>query len=51
MAQGKKKEKELTIEERLEQALVPVEEQPYSVPENWIWTKFNAGYLRLAFST
>ncbi len=39
MAQGKKNEKELTIEERLEQALVPVEEHPYSVPENWCWTK------------
>ena len=38
MARGKKNEKELTIEERLEQALVPVEEQPYSVPENWCWT-------------
>ena len=37
MARGKKKEKELTIEERLEQALVPVEEQPYEVPENWCW--------------
>ncbi len=39
MARGMKKEKELTVEERLEQALVPVEEQPYSVPENWCWTK------------
>ena len=39
MARGKKNEKELTIEERLEQALVPVEEQPYEVPENWCWTK------------
>lgn len=39
MAREKKKEKELTIEERLEQALVPVEEQPYKVPENWCWTK------------
>lgn len=39
MARGIKKEKELTIEERLEQALVPVEEQPYLVPENWCWTK------------
>ena len=38
MARGKKNEKELTIGERLEQALVPVEEQPYSVPENWCWT-------------
>ena len=38
MARGKKNEKELTIEERLKKALVPVEEQPYSVPENWCWT-------------
>ena len=37
MARGKKNEKEGTIEERLEQALVPAEEQPYSVPENWCW--------------
>lgn len=37
MARGKKKE-ELTLEEKLEQALVPVEEQPYEVPENWCWT-------------
>lgn len=38
MARGKKKKKELTIEERLEQALVPVDEQSYSVPGNWCWT-------------
>lgn len=38
MARGKKKE-ELTLEEKLEQALVPVEEQPYEVPENWCWVK------------
>lgn len=37
MARGKKKEK-LTLEEKLEQALVPVEEWPYEVPENWCWT-------------
>ena len=42
MARGKKEEKVQTTEEWLEQALVPAEEQPYSVPENWIWTKFNA---------
>lgn len=35
MARGKKKEEALTPEEKLAQALVPVEEQPYSVPENW----------------
>ena len=31
------KDKTLTLEEKLEQALVPVEEQPYEVPENWCW--------------
>lgn len=36
MAKAKKKEK-LTLEEKLERALVPVEEQPYRVPENWCW--------------
>lgn len=35
MARGKKKEKELTTEEKLQQALVPKEEQPYPVPDNW----------------
>ena len=32
-----KKKKELSLEEKLEQALVPVEEQPYEVPGNWCW--------------
>ena len=35
MAKGKKAAKELTLEEKLAQALVPVEEQPYKIPENW----------------
>lgn len=26
-----------TMEELLEEALVPLEEQPYEVPENWVW--------------
>ena len=30
--------KQLTIEEKLQAALVPVEEQPYKVPENWCWS-------------
>lgn len=34
-----KKKTALTIEERLQQALVPVEEQPYEVPENWVWVR------------
>lgn len=38
MARGKKTAKELTPEEKLAQALVPVEEQPYQIPENWCWT-------------
>ncbi|MDD7147101.1 MAG: restriction endonuclease subunit S [Lachnospiraceae bacterium] len=36
MAKAKKKET-LSLEEKLEQALVPVDEQPYEVPENWCW--------------
>ena len=39
MASGKKAEKALTPEEKLAQALVPAEEQPYPVPENWCWCK------------
>ncbi|MDE7542848.1 restriction endonuclease subunit S [Bacillus cereus] len=33
---SKKKE---TIEELLEQEIVPEEEQPYEIPENWIWIR------------
>ncbi|MCI9082492.1 MAG: hypothetical protein HFI70_09355 [Lachnospiraceae bacterium] len=36
MARAKKKEK-LTLEEKLERALVPAKEQPYEVPGNWCW--------------
>lgn len=32
-----------TIEELLKEALVPVEEQPYEVPRNWVWTKLLEG--------
>ncbi|QKL22509.1 restriction endonuclease subunit S [Bacillus altitudinis] len=31
--------KKKTIEELLEESLVPKEEQPYEVPANWVWTK------------
>lgn len=34
-----KKKTALTIEECLQQALVPAEEQPYEVPENWVWVR------------
>ena len=36
MARGKKKET-LTLEERLQAALVPESGQPYKVPGNWCW--------------
>ena len=34
-----KKNTVLSLEEKLEQALVPVEEWPYEVPGNWCWVK------------
>lgn len=39
-----KKKTALTIEERLQQALVPAEEQPYEVPENWVWVRLGSLY-------
>lgn len=45
MARIAKKEKALTPEEKLAQALVPDVEQPYRVPENWCW-----GYLTASFA-
>ncbi|KAB4835532.1 restriction endonuclease subunit S [Lawsonibacter faecis] len=41
MAGKRKKESGLTLEERLKRALVPEEEQPYHVPENWVWTRLD----------
>ena len=37
-----KKKTALTIEERLQQALVHAEEQPYEVPENWVWVRLGS---------
>lgn len=37
-----KKKTALTIEERLQQALVPAEKQPYEVPENWVWVRLGS---------
>ena len=42
MARGKKTEEALTPEEKLAQALVPAEEQPYPLPENWCWFRLSA---------
>ena len=41
MAHGKKKEKILMPEEKLQEALVPKSEQPYEVPENWRYYRIN----------
>lgn len=41
MAKAKKKDA-LALEEKLERALVPVDEQPYEVPENWCWLYLGA---------
>ena len=36
---GRKKQPELTAEEKLQQALVPEAEEPYKVPDNWCWVR------------
>lgn len=36
------KNKELTFEEKLKEALIPKEEQPYEIPENWEWVKLGS---------
>ena len=37
-----KKAKQLTLEEKLQNALVPKEEQPYKIPDNWCWTHMDS---------
>jgi type I restriction enzyme, S subunit len=37
-----KKKESLTLEERLENALIPDWEQPYKVPSNWVWTRLES---------
>jgi type I restriction enzyme S subunit len=41
MARTAKKEKALTLEEKLAQALVPDVEQPYRIPKNWCWVRLD----------
>lgn len=36
---GRKKQPQLTAEEKLQQALVSEAEQPYKVPDNWCWVR------------
>lgn len=38
----KTKDPNLSIEERLEQALIPNWDEPYKLPENWCWVKLSA---------
>lgn len=38
---AKKKQIELTIEEKLKNTLVPKEEQPYKIPNNWCWVRLD----------
>ena len=35
---------EINLEEKLKQALVPVDEQPYTIPSNWVWTRLGNIY-------
>jgi len=36
---AKNKKVEISLEEKLEKALIPFEEQPYKIPNNWVWTR------------
>lgn len=38
----KTKNSNLSLEERLEQALIPNWDEPYKLPENWCWVKLNS---------
>ena len=43
MSMAKKtKDSNLSIEERLEQALIPNWDEPYKLPENWCWARVDA---------
>ena len=45
---AKKKQIELSIEEKLQNALVPKKEQPYKIPSNWCWSYWK--YIAEIFS-
>lgn len=38
----KTKDSNLSLEEKLEQALIPNWDEPYKLPDNWCWTKINS---------
>lgn len=36
-----KKKENLSLEEKLQKAVIPKDEEPYIIPDNWIWTKLS----------
>ena len=36
---AKNKNVEISLEEKLKKVLIPVDEQPYTIPSNWVWTR------------
>ena len=41
---AKNKKVEISLEEKLKKALIPVEEQAYKIPDNWVWTRLGEIY-------
>lgn len=42
MAKKSKKNENLTLEEKLEQALIPNWDEPYKLPDNWCWVRIDS---------
>ena len=42
----KKKVEELTIEEKINNALVTEKDQPYKIPQNWCWVRLTGGFAK-----
>jgi type I restriction enzyme S subunit len=41
----------LTPEERLDEALIPIVDQPFEIPENWVWVKLGSlGYTNIGLT-
>lgn len=45
-----KKKNNLTLEEKLQNALAPKGEQPYQIPDNWVWTRLTEAYTNVTSS-
>lgn len=51
MARGKKTEKVLTAEEKLEQNIISKMDEPFSIPENWQWVRLGClGYTNIGLT-